>query len=135
MKEQILKAFENSRSYMLEVAEAMPGEFYEFKPVDSVWNFGELMQHIAYGIYWYEENYLKEKETPWQPPLEKSNKQQAIKKLKENFSALEETLKALHFDNNKTNSFFSMMDHISHHRGQATVFLRCKGIVPPEYRF
>lgn len=29
--------------------------------------------------------------------------------------------------------FHSTLDHITHHRGQATVQLRLRGIVPPEY--
>jgi uncharacterized damage-inducible protein DinB len=28
-----------------------------------------------------------------------------------------------------------VMIHVSHHRGQAEVYLRVKGIVPPEYKW
>ena len=28
---------------------------------------------------------------------------------------------------------FRMLDHVAHHRGQMVIYLRLKGIVPPEY--
>ncbi|MBS1657462.1 MAG: damage-inducible protein DinB, partial [Bacteroidetes bacterium] len=31
--------------------------------------------------------------------------------------------------------FLSLVEHNEHHRGQVTTYLRCKGIVPPEYPF
>ncbi len=48
---------------MLAVATAMPDNGYGFKPAEEVWDFRELIHHIAYGIQWWEDNYIKGKKT------------------------------------------------------------------------
>lgn len=75
MKETLLSTLENSRNYTLAVAEAMPESSYNFKPAGGGWNFRELMHHIAYGIQWWEENYIKGNEITWdQPPAKTAKK-------------------------------------------------------------
>jgi hypothetical protein len=49
MKEQLSATLQNSRTYTLAVAEAMPADAYNFKPKGAGWNFRELLHHIAYG--------------------------------------------------------------------------------------
>jgi uncharacterized damage-inducible protein DinB len=56
MKEHLLKAIVNSRNYTLSMAEFMPPEAYATK-LTSEWGFGELLNHITYGIHWWTENY------------------------------------------------------------------------------
>ncbi len=41
------KHWQISKEFTLAVAEAMPGEFYNFKPNPEEMSFGELMSHIA----------------------------------------------------------------------------------------
>lgn len=135
MKEQLLKALENSKGYTLEIAEAMPEKAYGFKLAENVWNFGQLLQHIAYGIHWWEENYIKGNEIGWDPPTTQGTKKQVKKVLEQRYSALQETISHLPPDKIKINGLFATLDHITHHRGQAVTYLRCQGIVPPEYRF
>jgi uncharacterized damage-inducible protein DinB len=133
MKEQQLATLENSRAYTLAVAEAMPETAYDFRPVQSVWNFRELMSHIAYGIQWWEENYIREKQTPWSPPDPKKNKKQAVEYLKQSFNDLRKTLEGNKLSENAVKGFHATLDHVTHHRGQAVTYLRCSGITPPEY--
>ena len=47
MKENLLQLLENSRTYTLRIADAMTENKYETKPADGVWNFRELLRHLA----------------------------------------------------------------------------------------
>ena len=49
LNEQLLATLENSRNYTVSVAEAMPGDAYDFKPKGMGWNFRELLSHMAYS--------------------------------------------------------------------------------------
>jgi uncharacterized damage-inducible protein DinB len=133
MKEQLFSTLENSRTYSIAIAEAMPEGAYNFKPQNAGWSFGELMHHIAYGISWWEENHIKGNETPWNQPLVKNNKQAIITALKASYDSLKNTVATSKVLDSKVNGFHSTIDHITHHRGQAVIYLRCKGINPPEY--
>lgn len=135
MKTHILSTLDNSRNYTLAVADAMPENFYDFKPVKEVWTFNELMNHIAYGIQWWEANYIKKTETKWNPPASKSSKQETIQHLEKCFEVLKATIQNGKVNDEVVKGFCATTDHITHHRGQAVLFLRLKGIVPPEYVF
>jgi len=133
MKEQLLTTLENSRQYTLAVAEAMPEKNYSFKPVDTVWSFGELLQHIAYGIHWWEENYIKGNKAEWAPPPVKNKKKDALESLRSSYDSLVKTVSKGNLTDEKVKGFHATLDHITHHRGQSVLFLRMQGIVPPEY--
>lgn len=133
MKKNLLTVLQNSKKYTLSVAEAMPVSMYLFGPSPDVWNFKELMNHIAYGITWWENNYIKNIETPWSPPAIKENKQDILVYLNQAYDSLKDTVSRAHLHDDLVKGFHSTLDHITHHRGQAVVYLRCKGITPPEY--
>lgn len=135
MKTQILATLENARQYTLAVADGMPAEHYHFKPANEVWDFNELMHHIGYGIYWWEENLIRQQESEWNPPKVTTSKKQTIAYLEKAFDFLKQQLEGLSGDKVAVQGFHATIDHITHHRGQATIHLRCKGIVPPEYRY
>ncbi|RPD42885.1 DinB family protein [Chitinophaga barathri] len=132
MKAQFLEHLAISRDYTLNVADAMPEDAYEFSPAPGVWSFRELMHHIAYGILWWRDNYILQQETAWAPTPVKGNKAQIRQELEAAYASLEDTVSA---GGNIHNGFHATLDHISHHRGQATISLRIQGIVPPEYNF
>jgi uncharacterized damage-inducible protein DinB len=133
MKEQLKTILHNSKNYTLAVAAAMPADSYAFKPADTVWNFGELLNHIGYGIYWWEENYIRVTETNWNPPANLASKDEIATYLLDAFEMLEKTLAELPDSHEVNAGFHTTLDHITHHRGQATTYLRCCGITPPEY--
>ena len=135
MKEQLLSTLENSRNYSLAVAEAMPESAYDFKPRGGGWNFGELIHHIAYGIFWWEENQVKGNETPWNQPPVKNNKQAVINYLNAAYDSLSDSVSTNEMMDTAVKGFHSTIDHITHHRGQAVIYLRCNGINPPEYTY
>lgn len=135
MKEFLLTTLENSRKYTLDVAQLMPENDYEFKPTDSIWNFRELVHHIAYGIEWWHDNYVTGKKTEWDQPTTKANKKQVIAYLEKAYDSLKDTISKGKPSNEAIRGFHSTLDHITHHRGQATIYLRCKGITPPSYNY
>jgi len=135
MNDSLLKTLENSRPYTLAVAEAMPEKSYLFKPAKDVWNFKELIEHIAYGILWWEENYISGSKSDWNPPPAKDNKLEVVNYLMQAYNLLERTVSKRKLDEHAIHGFHATLDHITHHRGQAVTYLRCQGITAPEYTY
>lgn len=135
MKEQLLTILENSKNYTLAVADAMPENLYSTKPVDTVFSFAELMNHIAYGIEWWRENYMNGTNTDWNPPVAKKTKKELITYLQNAYASLQETVAGNKTGNDIAKGFHATLDHITHHRGQATLHLRLHGITPPDYLY
>jgi uncharacterized damage-inducible protein DinB len=133
MKDQLLSTIENSRKYTLQVAEAMPDKDYHYKPAGAGWDFGELLHHIAYGIYWWQDNYITGNKTDWNPPPAKNKKQEIITYLTQAYDDLLKTIKKVSFTEQAVNGVHATLDHITHHRGQAVIYLRTNGVEPPEY--
>ena len=133
MKEHLSTTLENSRSYTLAVANMMSESDYEFKPANEVWNFRELIHHIAYGIDWWHDNYIKDKKTEWDQPAAARSKKDVINYLNAAYASLKETIGKGKLSTDAVKGFHATLDHITHHRGQATVYLRCKGLTPPAY--
>jgi len=135
MKENLIAQVGNSRNYTLAVAEAMPENKYESKPVSQVWSFRELLNHLAYGIEWYVSNYIKGVEMGWQEPGPRNDKKETIAYLNQAYNALEASINSSKNANDLVNGFYATLDHITHHRGQAVMYLRAQGIKPPEYQY
>jgi uncharacterized damage-inducible protein DinB len=135
MKTQLSSILENSRTYTLAVAEAMPENLYDFRPTEEVWNFNELVNHIAYGIEWWHANYIKKTEQSWSPPVAKNTKRETIKFLQQSYDGLLKTLDSEKLSDESVKGFWATLDHITHHRGQAVLHLRLNKIAPPEYAF
>jgi uncharacterized damage-inducible protein DinB len=133
MNEQLLSTIANSRNYTLQVAEAMPEKGFHYKPAGAGWNFGELLHHIAYGIQWWKDNYITGNKTDWNPPPVKNHKQEVTAYLNQAYDDLQKTIKKESLTDQAVNGVHATIDHITHHRGQAVVYLRTHGIEPPEY--
>jgi len=133
MKEQLLKLVETSKKYTLDVAQAMPSEKYDTGPVEGVWNFRELLHHVAYGIKWWESNYVRGVELDWKPTATSKDKKEVISYLESSFNSLEYAIKDLAMDEGGVKGVYATLDHVTHHRGQAVLHLRGQGVEPPEY--
>jgi len=137
-----------AKGLALDVADAMPAEGYSFKPVPAQMSFGEQMVHIAQANYGYCA-FIADTKSPYGEPVKdaKVEKAAAIKDPGDSFDycskvfdGLEESkLSQMHGEGKGR---FSTMDvmlgvmiHMTHHRGQAEVYLRLKGITPPEYKW
>src|SRR5258706_15148482 len=135
MKEQLLTTLENSRAYTLAVADAMPEKFYDFKPEETVWSFKELLHHIAYGIEWWNDNNIKKVEAEWNPPATEKDKTSVVKYLNRAYDTLKATVEKVDINDATILGLSSTLDHITHHRGQAVTYLRCKRIDAPGYSY
>ncbi|MGO4290876.1 DinB family protein [Chitinophaga sp. RAB17] len=133
MKAQLLTTLGNAKDYTLNVAAAMPAENFDFKPTAAVWTFGELLHHIGYGIGWWEENFIRQQPADWDPPAATTGKDATIAYLNHAFSALKKSMEHIQLSDQAVAGFYATIDHVTHHRGQATVYLRMNGVVPPEY--
>ena len=135
MKENLLSLLENSRGYTLAVAEAMPVKLDNFKPAADVWSFREQLHHIAYGIEWWNDNYVKGIKTSWEPPATSKSRKEVVAYLNQAYDSLRDAVSKATMSDDRIKGFFATLDHITHHRGQAIVYLRCNGIAAPEYTF
>jgi uncharacterized damage-inducible protein DinB len=125
------------------VAEAMPMDEYPFRPDPGSMTFGELMSHIAMTNYAFCAG-LKDVAAPQMPSP--SDKAGIVKLLSDSFEYCsgvidnmgEEQLGKAHDSPDGRmpgrEVLLAMYVHVAHHRGQAEIYLRDKGIKPPSYR-
>jgi|SRR5579863_3380047 len=127
----------------LAVAEAMPSDQYGFRPHPDSMDFGQLMRHIATTNYQFCAG-LKDAQTPTLPTP--ADKEGIVKFLNDSFEYCSTIIANLREDQlTKTHNspdgvlpgrdvLLAMYVHVAHHRGQAEIYLRDKGIKPPNYR-
>jgi uncharacterized damage-inducible protein DinB len=141
-----LPVLQHARDYSLQFAEAMPADHYGFKPVPEVMSYGEQTVHTAGTLFWFAAT-VAEGENPGKGfKAEGKSKAEIITYLKESFSYAEKVLSGLGdqaaaekltlwegMTVTRAEAFQIVRDHTTHHRGQMVVYLRLKGITPPEY--
>ena len=143
---QILtKHWETSKQFTLAVAEAMPEADYSFKASPAEMSFGELMNHIAKADALYCSNAIGSP-NPFTGSMENS-KASAQKNLNTAFDLClgglqkmndADLMKMVGTGSHQVTAFerfWGAFTHTAHHRGQAEVYLRLKGIKPPDYTF
>ncbi|MDX1940008.1 MAG: DinB family protein [Saprospiraceae bacterium] len=136
----------NATAYTLEIAELMPEEYYDFKPVAEEMSFKEQLLHIIGNANWLISSYLGGKALTQDLKKKDYTKAEVIAIMKEGFGnaaetlanlkseQLEEPVKFFAGDMNKRQIMTLLNDHHTHHRGQIIVYLRLKGVKPPQYK-
>lgn len=158
-KAEFLEFLEGSKSYTLELADAMPADKYAFRPHDSIRSFGEQLAHMGMSTKFLTGIFIKG-EAPPKPEqfaefgkIEKetgTSKEACIEALTKAFDDMKATYESMSeeqmnetftvfFDPkqpkfSKKKGFQFIKDHMIHHRGQALVSLRMQGIKAPDYR-
>jgi uncharacterized damage-inducible protein DinB len=124
------------------VAQAMPPEQYGFRPHPDSMTFGELMSHIATTNYQFCAG-LKDSEPPVLPSP--TQKEAVVGLLSDSFNYCSGVISSLSEEQlSKTHNspdgrlpgrevLLAMYIHVAHHRGQAEIYLRDRGIKPPAY--
>lgn len=144
----LASAWKQNKDLTMAYAEAMPEEHYGFKPTPDIRSFAEQLLHIAGANYFLMSRVKGEKPALDRAAFEAKDKSKAdvIKLLEQGFeiggaavgALTEETAKEeVPFAQSKMPKWkvaLFVMDHLSHHRGQTVIYLRLKGIKPPEYR-
>jgi uncharacterized damage-inducible protein DinB len=124
----------------------MPADQYTSRPNDAEMTFGEQMIHIADAILFFTKGWAAKPGTNFDP--KKADKDTAIAALKSAFDTgaaaigtltdADLSTKIVESGEGKMTALETvllMFDHTEHHRGQAIVYLRYKGIKPVDYRF
>jgi uncharacterized damage-inducible protein DinB len=126
------------------VAEAMPPGEYDFRPDPPSMSFGEQMSHIAKTNYGYCAG-LRDIKAP--PMPQAAGKDAIVNALSDSFKYCATVVSNLTDDqlSNPHSSpdgvlpgrdiLLAFYVHVAHHRGQAEVYLRDKGIKPPSFIF
>lgn len=139
------KHWANAKDLTIAVANAMPAEDYSFKPVSAEMSFGEQMMHITEANYGYC-SFLVGTKSQYQKPKDAA-KDQIVKDLGDSFDFCTKTFdritdaqldKILGTGDRAVDGrevMLGAMIHVVHHRGQTEVYLRLKGITPPEYKW
>lgn len=139
------KHFEALSQLSIAVAEAMPADQYSFRPHPESMTFGELMNHIASTNFAFCAG-LNDTKAPSSPAAAATDKPAVVKYLSDSFSycsGIIPKLSAAQLDAVHDSPdgrlpgrevLLAMYVHVAHHRGQAEIYLRDKGIRPPRYR-
>ena len=141
-----------SKQFTIAVAEKMPAAFYDFKATPEERSFGEQMAHIAGSLF--DRFGAISSITPVRTPVPKKiTKEFVIEWLNQAFDYVIRVLPTLtdaqlskatfkvDFEGRPgpnidgRNMIMNMFLHVAHHRAQCEVYLRLKGIVPPDYTF
>jgi uncharacterized damage-inducible protein DinB len=134
-----------SKDYSLAMLAKMPDQHLGFRPVPEVWTFSQQLTHLADANILISAPLRGEKPVYVGDPrqldraaLEKHLRDSydvaasSIDRLKSDADA-EEMVQFFDDRISKRGLCYRLLDHATHHRSQALVYLRLKGIVPPEY--
>lgn len=147
---QYLERLENSKTYLMIIAENMPEDKYGYKATPESKSFAENFMHIGWAMDWHSQSLLGGREArDWKTDTELRVAQKtkaemiatidrtfdATLKLIKNFDVeqLNDELDYFGLNRTKTQILMLLADHITHHRGQMLVYLRLNGIAPPRY--
>ena len=145
VKDAFLEKWENSKNYLVALAEVMPEEHFDFKPTERQRSFKEQLLHIRTNINWLSISYFSENEYKRSEVDSTVTKTEVLVLLKNAFDAsykiiestseekLKETVDFFAGEKSKLQILNLMQDHVTHHRGQLIVYLNLKSIEPPKY--
>lgn len=146
---QALADWERAKAYTMEYLNAANDEVISFKPSPEMRSFGQQMLHIAEANYGFGAAASGKASPVAFGALEKAadnykTKEALTKAVMDSYdfiisalkdtddSKLGETIKMFNrFEMSRQVAFQKAFEHQTHHRGQTTVYLRLKGIAPP----
>src|SRR6266852_2958044 len=145
VKAVVLKHLKTSRDLTLKVAEQMPESTYDFKLTPPQMSFAEQMVHLSQAMDEYLSPFSGQNASPGKPAS--MSKKDVIAFMRKSFDgAIEKVSKLTPAQLSKTYSggegtmsglelLMAMLDHTTHHRASAEMYIRAKGITPVEYQF
>lgn len=147
---EYLERLENSKKYLILVAETMPEDKYDFKATPESMSFAENLMHIGWAMDWHCQSLMGGREardwnTDTELKIDHKSKKEMINTIDTTFdktiefisnfdiNKLEERLDYFGSDRTKMQILLLLSDHITHHRGQMLVYMRLNGLKPPRY--
>jgi uncharacterized damage-inducible protein DinB len=145
---RMTKDWERAKAYTAEYLAAMPEDGTNYKPVADVRSFAEQMLHIA-GANFMFASQVSGKANPYQgqnlETMDKFKTKAGLAALvNESYDYVLNTIKGLsaaqmtenmklfNMDMSKAVALDKLFEHGAHHRGQTTIYLRMKGVKPPQ---
>ncbi len=146
--DDMVKEWERAKAFTKEYLDAMPEAGYALKPTPEMRSFAEQMLHLTDANYGFSSTATGE-----QSPVGRGESEKATDKSKANvtnlvmagydyvISSLKKMTPALmtektklfgQFEMTKAMVFTKLFEHQTHHRGQATVYIRLAGAKPPQ---
>jgi uncharacterized damage-inducible protein DinB len=141
----VLKHLKTSREFTLKVADQMPESAYDFKLTPPQMSFAEQLVHLSQAFDEYLSPLLGQKPNPGKPAS--MSKKDVIAFVRKSFDGSIETVskltpaqlaKTYNSDEGTMSGLelvMAMLDHTTHHRASAEMYLRARGITPVEYQF
>ncbi len=142
VKAAFLEKWENSKNYLVAIAEAMPEDAYDFKPTEREMTFGEQLLHIQGNMEWLSSTYFNKAKTE---SSDENDKVAIIEALQTSFDGVKKAIESTSEEKlSEIVEFFAgpksklqilnlLQDHVTHHRGQLIVYLNLKNVAPPKY--
>lgn len=140
--------WERAKAYTKEYLDAMPDSGYSLKPTPEMRSFAEQMLHLTDANYGFTAVATGEKSPFALGEVEKiadKSKANVIKEVMAGYDYVIAGLKKVtaaqmnekvkfmgRFEMTKEMVFVKDFEHQTHHRGQATVYLRLAGVKPPQ---
>jgi uncharacterized damage-inducible protein DinB len=150
IKTQFIKDWERAKSYTLEYLNTVPADKYSFKAVDSIRSFAQQMLHLAQGNVNLISNGTGQEHIFSGRNLDASPgalaKDSVLYYVSESYdfaitgiknldaSKLGEITGSGNFKQTRFAWILKAFEHQTHHRGQATIYIRLLGIRPPNER-
>lgn len=140
-----LKHLKTSRDFTLKVAEQMPESTYDFKLTPPQMSFAEQMVHLSQAMLGALAPLVGDQAPPRKPASLK--KADVIAFVRQSFdSSIDKVSKLTPAQLSKTYSggegtmtgeetLMFVLDHTTHHRASAEMYLRAKGITPTDYEY
>lgn len=153
VKDTLVKHWKVTGEFTLAVAKAMPAADYGFRPVPEEMSFGQVMTHIGAAdigtcaaVSGMQRPDEPAKVAAWRKDQKLDiDRDTAIEYLTLVFNFCNKAIESTSWEkldakvgNTQLTGFerfWSYFTHTAHHRGQAEVYLRLKGIKPPDYVF
>ena len=144
-KADVVKHLTTSRDFTLKVADAMPAADYGFKLTPPQMSFAGQMIHLSQGLTYFLASFSGQKPNPGKPKSE--SKEDVMAFVRQSFDdaiatvgkltpeQLAKTYTSEEGNASGNELLMGMLDHTTHHRASAEMYLRAKGITPPEYQF
>ena len=126
---ELRNGFNEVNGWVTKAAEEVPADKYNYKPVDTVRTFGQLIAHITDSYNYFCANAAGNK-VEWSEAVEKggTDKDTLLPKLKE---AVGRCNAAYSAGNAQLRPLFVNVSHTSLHYGNVITYMRMMGLKPP----
>jgi len=147
---EYLERLENSKKYLIVIAETMPEDNYDFRATPESMSFSDNLMHICWAMDWHSQSLIGGREardwdTDTELKIDYKSKKEMIITIAKTFdktiefiskfdtNGLDERVDYFGLNRTKRQVLLLLADHITHHRGQMLVYLRLNGLTPPRY--